>query len=139
MIARTLMAWAALASLSSVAIAQDANSLPKQPARGGGMAVATRFASTLSLPAKNGPAKSLSLSLGNLSLSGSRRIEVPPMGFYVATLVTADLVTTIGGQRVLRHTGNSWSVADGETMVIELQGRSESAVIEVFAVKTAAQ
>ena len=76
-----------------------------------------------------------SLSLGSLWLSGGRRIEVPPQSFYVATLVTSDVVTVIGGQEMTRHTGDSWSVPSGASMVVQLQGRSEGALLEVFRVE----
>jgi hypothetical protein len=135
MIARALTVCAGFVLCSSTALAQQADALPRQPERGRGIVTATRFATTLSLPAERGPAGSLSVSLGKLSLSGGRRIEVPPMGFYVATLVTGDVVTNIGGQEVSRHTGDSWSVDTGEMMVVQLQGRSESALLEVFTVK----
>jgi len=135
MIARALTVCAGFVLCSSTALAQQADALPRQPERGRGIVTATRFATTLSLPAERGPAGSLSVSLGKLSLSGGRRIEVPPMGFYVATLVTGDVVTNIGGQEVSRHTGDSWSVNTGEMMVVQLQGRSESALLEVFTVE----
>src|SRR5262245_19216583 len=97
MIARALTVCAGFVLCSSTALAQQADTLPRQPERGRGIVTATRFATTLSLPAERGPAGSLSVSLGKLSLSGGRRIDVPPMGFYVATLVTGDVVTNVGG------------------------------------------
>ena len=66
---------------------------------------------------------------------GGRRIEVPPQSFYVATLVTSDVVTVIGGQEVTRHTGDSWSVPSGASMVVQLQGRSEGALLDIFRVE----
>jgi hypothetical protein len=71
-----------------------------------------------------------------LGLSGGRRIEVPPHDFYVATLVTNDVVTIIGGQEVTRHTGDSWSVPSGASMVVQLLGKSEGALLEIFRVET---
>jgi hypothetical protein len=129
MITRAATAWAAFVLLSSPALAQQADAVPERLEHGRGIFTATRFTETV------GPAKSMLLSLGKLLLSGGRSIEVPPLGFYVATLVTGDLVTTIGGQQVGRHTGDSWSVASGESMVVQLQGRSESALFEMFTVE----
>lgn len=135
MITRAPTVWAAFVLLSSPALAQQADAVPEHLEHGRGIVTATRFTETVSAPADNGPAKSIILSLGKLSLSGGRRIEVPPLGFYVVTLVTGDLVTSIGGQQVARHTGDSWSVASGESMVVQLQGRSESALFEMFTVE----
>ena len=89
----------------------------------------------VSLSAANGTARPFSLSLGSLWLSGGRRIEVPPQSFYVATLVTSDVVTVIGGQEVTRRTGDSWSVPSGASMVVQLQGRSEGALLDIFRVE----
>jgi hypothetical protein len=44
-------------------------------------------------------------ALGDIKVSGSKRVQVPPSGFYVATLVTNDVISVEGDQRVLRHTG----------------------------------
>jgi len=137
MIARALTALATALLMSSVALAQQTTSPPEPQVRAPGVVTATRFSETLALPAQGDKlaAQSLEVSLGKLSVSGSRRIEVPPMGFYVATLVTGDLVTNIGGQETLRRPGDSWSVKSGETMVVQLQGKSTSALFQLFMAK----
>jgi hypothetical protein len=126
---------AAVVLLSSVAVAQQPNPTPTSPDHTRGIVATTRFSTTASLSAATGTAQPFRLSLGSLWLSGSRRIEVPPQGFYVATLVSSDVVTVIGGQEVTRHTGDSWSVASGASMVVQLQGRSEGALLDVFRVE----
>jgi len=131
MITRALAVGAAFVLLSSVAMAQQPNSTTASPDHARGIAATTRFSTTVSLMA----AKPFRLSLGSLWLSGGRRIEVPPQGFYVATLVTSDVVTVIGGQEVTRHTGDSWSVPSGASMVVQVQGRSEGALLEIFSVE----
>jgi hypothetical protein len=127
-IAKAPAVAAAFVLLSSAAIAQ-------QPSPDRARIVATtRFSTTASLSAARGTAPPYRLSLGSLWLSGGRRIEVPPQGFYVATLVTSEVVTVIGGQEVTRHTGDSWSVPSGASMVVQLQGRSEGALLDIFRV-----
>ena len=119
--------------LSWAVMAQQPNSTSAPPDRA--RIVATTRFSTALLSATRGTALPSRLSLGSLWLSGGRRIEVPPQGFYVATLVTSDVVTVIGGQEVTRHTGDSWSVPSGASMVVQLQGRSEGALLDVFRVE----
>ena len=126
---------AAFILLSSAAMAQQPNSTSASLDHARGIVATTRFSTTVSLSAANGTARPFSLSLGSLWLSGGRRIEVPPQSFYVATLVTSDVVTVIGGQEVTRHTGDSWSVPSGASMVVQLQGRSEGALLDIFRVE----
>jgi hypothetical protein len=125
----TVSACIAAALLAAPATAQEAGR--------GRIVAATRFDGSVVLPAVAGSAKSFRLSLGSLTLSGARRFEVPDMGFYVASLVSGDVLTAIGGQAVGRHTGDSWSVQVGQTMVVQLQGRSESALLEILKVAPA--
>ena len=132
MITRAPSVAAAFVLLCSVAIAQQPNSMLASQDHAHGNASTTRFSTTVSLSAADRTAQPFRLSLGSLGLSGGRRIEVPPQGFYVATLVTNDVVTVIGGQEVVRHTGDTWSVPSGASMVVQLQGRSEGALLEIF-------
>lgn len=133
MVIRAPAVAVAFVLLSSAAMAQQPNSTSPDHARG--VVASTRFSTTVSLSAANGKAQPSRLSLGSLWLSGGRRIEVPPRGFYVATLVTSDVVTVIRGQQVTRHTGDSWSVPSGASMVVQLQGRSEGALLDIFSVE----
>jgi hypothetical protein len=135
MITRAPVVAATFVLLCSAAMAQQPNSSPASPGGARGIVATTRFSTTTSLSAANGTALPSRLSLGSLWLSGGRRIEVPPQGFYVATLVTSDVVTVIGGQEVTRHTGDSWSVPSGASMVVQLQGRSEGALLDIFRVE----
>jgi hypothetical protein len=96
---------------------------------------ATRFTGDVTLPAA-AQAESFRLSLGSLKLTGARSFDVPAMGFYVASLITGDITTSISGQEATRHTGDSWSVDAGQAMIVRLQGRSESALLEIFKVES---
>lgn len=127
---------AALSCLSSSVLAQQPNAPPERSDRARIVAT-TRFAGDVTLPAAAAvQAQSFRLSLGSLKLTGARSFEVPAMGFYVATLVTGDITTSISAQEATRHTGDSWSVDAGQSMTVRLQGKSESALLEVFKVES---
>jgi hypothetical protein len=120
---------------SLAAAAQQPN--PAQPSSNHAprIVASMRFSTTVSLPRANGRPQPFQLSQGSLWLSGGRQIEVPARGFYVATLVSSDIVTVIGGQQETRHTGDSWSVPAGSPMIVRLQGRSEGALLDIFNVE----
>jgi hypothetical protein len=126
------IACAVLICLSSAALAQQANAPPERSDRTR-IVAATRFAGDVTLRAA-AQAESFRLSLGSLKLTGARSFEVPAMGFYVASLVTGDITTSINGQEATRHTGDLWSVDASQSMTVRLQGRSESALLEIFKV-----
>ena len=131
--------FVALASflLVSSAAAQQAEA----PREGGGttrgLASSERFATTAELPEPGGQPQTYQLTLGDVKASGKKRIEIPPSGFYVATLVTNDVISVEGGQRVLRHTGDSWAVQAGQPLVLEPQGKNHTVLLEVFRVAPA--
>ena len=96
----------ALIILASSAFAQQA-----EPTRGAagttrGVASAVRFAATAELPVLGGQAQTYPSTLGDIKVSGNKRVQIPASGFYVATLVTNDVISVEGDQRVLRHTGD---------------------------------
>jgi hypothetical protein len=102
---------------------------------GVGVAASSRFAATITTPAENGAVQSFDVSLGSLSLRGGRQIEAPSMGYYVATLVAGELVTSIAGKETQRHPGDTWAVNAGEAMTVQLQGKSKEALFQIFTVK----
>jgi hypothetical protein len=102
---------------------------------GVGVAASSRFAATITTPAENGAVQSFDVSLGSLSLRGGRQIEAPSMGYYVATLVAGELVTSIEGKETQRHPGDTWAVNAGEAMTVQLQGKSKEALFQIFTVK----
>jgi hypothetical protein len=75
------------------------------------------------------------LALGDIKANGRKRVQVPPSGFYIATLVTNDVISIEGDQRVLRHTGDSWAVPAGQPLVLEPQGKNHTVLLEVFRVE----
>jgi hypothetical protein len=121
------VAFVALFSTAAAAQPADAG----QGGAGKGRVTAqTRFATDI--PALSATASPLRLALGNLFLAGGQTIEVPGGDYYVATLVSSDLVTSIDGQETTRHSGDTWAVPAGKSMTVRLQGRSHDALLEVF-------
>jgi hypothetical protein len=104
---------------------------------GAGKTVSSRFAATVTTPAENGAAQSFDVSLGSLSLRGGRQIEAPSMGYYVATLVAGEVITSIAGKETQRQPGDTWAVNAGEVMTVQLQGKSKEALLQIFTVKEA--
>jgi hypothetical protein len=104
---------------------------------GASVALSPRFAATVTTPVENGTAQSFDVSLGSLSLRGGRRIEAPSIGYYVATLVAGEVITSIAGKEAQRHPGDTWAVNAGETMSLQLQGKSKEALLQIFTVKEA--
>jgi hypothetical protein len=116
---------------STAAAAQPADT--GQGGAGKGRVTAqTRFATDI--PALSATASPLRLALGSLFLAAGRTIEVPGGDYYVATLVSSDVVTSIDGQETARHSGDTWAVPAGKSMTVRLQGRSHDALLEVFRV-----
>jgi hypothetical protein len=100
-----------------------------------GKTVSARFAATVTTPTENGAAQSFDVSLGSLSLRGGRQIEAPSMGYYVATLVAGEVITSIAGKETQRQPGDTWAVSAGEAMIVQLQGKSKEALLQIFTVK----
>jgi quercetin dioxygenase-like cupin family protein len=57
------------------------------------------------------------------------------MGYYVATLVAGELVTSIAGKETQRHPGDTWAVNAGEAMTVQLQGKSKDGLLQILTVK----
>lgn len=102
---------------------------------GASVTVSSRFVATFTTPTEDGAAQSFDVSLGSLSLRGGRRIEAPSIGYYVATLVAGEVITSIAGKETPRRPGDTWAVNAGETMTVQLQGKSKEALLQIFTVK----
>jgi hypothetical protein len=130
---RTLLMPLALCLLPNLSLAQSAERLVEKKA--GMDSVSSRFAASFTAPTERGVAQSFDVSLGKMLLRGARRIEAPPMGYYVATLVAGELVTNMAGKETQRHPGDTWAVNAGEAMTVQLQGKSKNALLQIFTVK----
>jgi hypothetical protein len=104
---------------------------------GAGKTLSSRFAASVTTPAENGAPQSFDVSLGSLSLRGGRQIEAPSIGYYVATLVAGEVITSIAGKETQRRAGDTWAVNAGEAMTVQLQGKSKEALLQIFTVKEA--
>jgi quercetin dioxygenase-like cupin family protein len=100
-----------------------------------GKTVSSRLAATVTTPTENGAAQSFDVSLGSLSLRGGRQIQAPSTGYYVATLVAGEVITSIAGKETQRQPGDTWAVNAGEAMTVQLQGKSKEALLQIFTVK----
>jgi hypothetical protein len=115
--------------LSTAASAQPADAGQGRAGKGR-VTAQTRFATDI--PALSATASPLRLALGSLFLTGGRTIEVPGGDYYVATLVSGDVVTLMDGRETTRHSGDTWAVPAGTAMTVRLQGRSHDALLDVF-------
>jgi hypothetical protein len=61
-------------------------------------------------------------------------VKLPVAGFYIAQLKSGRIDTEIAGKKEHRNTGDFWTVAAGETMMISFPPHAESARIQVIAV-----
>jgi hypothetical protein len=127
-----------LCLLPCASLAQSPSGSVENRASAAGKTVLSRLAATVTTPAENGAAQSFDVSLGSLSLRGGRQIEAPPsMGYYVATLVAGEVITSIAGKETPRRPGDTWAVNAGEAMSVQLQGKSKEALLQIFTVKEA--
>lgn len=102
---------------------QDGGPPPPPVTLAPGVFATIRFSETLVVPRKEGPGLRVRTELGTWRLqSAAREIAVPAQGFYVAELRNGDVTTSVGvgGKEQLRHTGDIWTVAAGQTMIVKL-------------------
>ncbi len=102
---KVCLGFASIVIASSAAFAQQAERAPGAAGTTRGVASAVRFATTAELPTPVVKRRRTDWRSATSRVSGSKRVEVLPSGFYVATLVTNDVISVEGDQRVLRHTG----------------------------------
>jgi hypothetical protein len=132
---KVFLGFASIVLASSAAFSQQLEPTPRAGGTTRGVASTVRFATTAELPAPGGQAQRYRLALGDIKVSGTKRVQIPPNGFYIATLVTNDIVSVTGDQRVLRHTGDSWAVPAGQPLVLEPQGKNHTVLLDVFQVE----
>jgi hypothetical protein len=61
-------------------------------------------------------------------------MKLPVSGFYIAQLKSGKIDTDIAGKKEQRNSGDFWTVAAGETMMISFPPHAESARIQIIAV-----
>jgi hypothetical protein len=61
-------------------------------------------------------------------------VKLPVAGFYIAQLKSGKIDTEIVGKKERRNSGDFWTVAAGETMMISFPPHAEAARIQVISV-----
>lgn len=104
-----------------------------------GMAAVTRHAQKLDVPRKGKASVAVQAELSSWStVNRSRGITIPPQGFYIATLSNGTAMTVINGEEKLRHAGEMWVVADGQSMTVKIEEKKQENIgLEIFSIRVA--
>lgn len=89
------------------------------------------FEARTTIPAKNGATQAVHVSVQSWGIAGQEQ-EVPLNGFYVAHLLSGQILATIDGQTTQHLPGNYWTVKAGAAMKVKVVG--EVAVLETIVV-----
>jgi hypothetical protein len=102
-----------------------------------GMAAVTRHTEKLDVPRKGKASVAVQTELSSWStVNRSREITIPPQGFYIATLSNGTAMTVINGEEKLRHAGEMWAVADGQSMMVKIEEKKQENVgLEIFSIR----
>jgi outer membrane protein assembly factor BamB len=91
------------------------------------------FEANTTIPAKNGATQAVHISVQSWAIAGQEReIQIPLHEFYVAHLLSGEILATIDGQTTERLPGDYWTVKAGAAMRIMMVG--EVAVLETTVV-----
>jgi quercetin dioxygenase-like cupin family protein len=85
------------------------------------------FEANTTIPAKNGAAEAVHVSVHSWGITGQDQ-EIPLQGFYVAHLLSGQILATIDGQTMQHLPGDYWTVKAGAAMRVKVVG--EVAVLE---------
>jgi hypothetical protein len=91
------------------------------------------FEGNMTTPAKDGAALPVHVSIQSWQIANQKDgavREIPLQGFYVAHLLSGNVVTRIDGQTTKQAPGDYWVVKTGASMQIEVVG--EFAVLETI-------
>ena len=83
------------------------------------------------IPAKNGAAQAVHVSVRSWGIAGQEQ-EIPLQGFYVAHLLSGQILATIDGHSTQHLPGDYWTVKAGTAMRVKVVG--EVAVLETTVV-----
>jgi quercetin dioxygenase-like cupin family protein len=84
------------------------------------------------IPAKNGATQAVHVSVQSWGIAGPEH-EIPLPGFYVAHLLSGQILATIDGQTTQHVPGDYWTVKAGAAMRVEVVG--EVAALETIVVR----
>jgi hypothetical protein len=82
-------------------------------------------------PAKNGATQAAHIVVQSWAIAGKEN-EIPLRGFYVAHLLSGQIIATIDGQTTGHEPGDYWTVKPSAGMRIKVVG--EAAVLETIVV-----
>ena len=89
------------------------------------------FEGDTNLPARNGATEAVHVSVQSWGIAGQEQ-EIPVQGFYVAHLLSGQILATIDGQTTQHSPGDYWTVKAGASMRVKVVG--EVAVLETTVV-----
>jgi uncharacterized cupin superfamily protein len=89
------------------------------------------YEANTTIPAKNGAAEAVHVSVHSWGIAGQEQ-EIPLHGFYVAHLLSGQILATVDGQTTQHLPGDYWTVKAGATMRVRVVG--EVAVLETTVV-----
>ena len=89
------------------------------------------FEANTTIPAKNGATQAVHINVQSWGISGQEQ-EMPLNGFYVAHLLSGQILATVDGQTRQHLPGDYWTVKAGAAMRVKVVG--EVAVLETTVV-----
>jgi hypothetical protein len=89
------------------------------------------YEANTTIPAKNGATEAVHISVQSWAIVGQEQ-EIPVQGFYVAHLLSGQILATIDGQTTQHLPGDYWTVKAGAAMGVKTVG--EVAVLETTVV-----
>jgi hypothetical protein len=89
------------------------------------------YEANTTIPAKNGSREAVHVSVQSWAIAGKEQ-EMPLRGFYVAHLLSGQILATIDGQTTQHLPGDYWTVKDSASMKVKVGG--EVAVLETTVV-----
>jgi len=91
----------------------------------------TVYEGNTTISAKNGATQAVHVSVQSWGIAGPEH-EIPLQGFYVAHLLSGQILATIDGQTTQHLPGDYWTVKAGAAMRVEVVG--EVAALETIVV-----
>jgi hypothetical protein len=125
LVARAMMKCI-VATIAIVAIAG-----PRPGAAAQGISPTRVYEGDTTIQAKNGSSETAHVSVQSWAIAGQEQ-EIPVQGFYVAHLLSGQILTTIQGQTTQHLPGDYWPVKGGVSMRVQAVG--EVAVLETTVV-----
>jgi uncharacterized cupin superfamily protein len=95
------------------------------------LAPAPMYEGNTTIPAKNGATQAVHINVQSWGISGQEQ-EIPLKGFYVAHLLSGQILAAVDGQTTQHLPGDYWTVKAGAAMRVKVVG--EVAVLETTVV-----